>query len=225
MPSEIGLEKVGLASIINLLNNVSMRIRLLLVLLFFSLFSSVIAHADDKIVIVGDSLSDGYGVARERTYPALLQAKITKVGKKWTVVNQSISGSTTASGPSRVQWALKSHPTLILIALGGNDGLRGLPPTMVDENLTKAVKIGQAAKVKVLLAGIKIPPNYGADYIRKFEAVFPNVAKRTGVPLIPFLLANVGGQRGLNQEDGLHPNPKGHVIIAETIFAALEQQL
>lgn len=189
------------------------------------IFHTSFAFAGPKIVIIGDSISEGYGVAREEAYPTLLQTKITQAGKDWTVLNQSISGSTSSSAPARVKWALKSHPTLILIALGANDGLRGLKPEMMDENLTKAIKLCQDAKVKVILAGTKLPPNYGADYIHQFEAVFPKVAKRTGVPLIPFLLAHVGGHHALNQDDGIHPNPKGHALIAETVFAALKDQL
>jgi acyl-CoA thioesterase I len=181
--------------------------------------------AGQKLVIIGDSISEGYGVAREEAYPSLMQKKLDQAGKKWTIVNQSISGSTTSSASSRVTWALKSKPSLVLLALGANDGLRGVPAKTIEDNLVKAIQLCQNAHVKVILVGMKLPPNYGSDYRTQFESVFPDLSKRFGVPLIPFLLKNVGGIKALNQEDGIHPNAKGHVIVADTIYSALKEYL
>lgn len=178
----------------------------------------VCADADKRMVIIGDSLTEGYGVTHDEAYPALLQNKIKADGKPWQVVNSGLSGSTTASAVARVKWQLKQKPDLILLALGANDGLRGLSVESVEKNLSEALKACLEAKVKVVLVGIKLPPNYGADYIKRFEAVFPRLAKKFNVPLIPFLLENVGGDKTLNQADGIHPNAKGHALIANQVY-------
>lgn len=178
-----------------------------------------------KLVIIGDSITEGYGVSREEAYPALLQKKIIKAGQNWLVVNSGISGSTSASAASRVTWHLKQKPDLIIIALGANDGLRGLPVKSIENNLNAAVELCQKAKVKVILAGIKVPPNYGADYFRQFEGVFANVARKYSIPLIPNLIDSVGGEKALNQADGIHPNAKGHPIIAATVYKAVKKFL
>lgn len=171
-----------------------------------------------KFVIIGDSITEGYGVSHDQAYPHLLQQKIDKLGKKWRVVNSGISGSTAASAPSRVTWILKQRPALVLIALGGNDGLRGAPVKTIEENLSKAVEACKSAGVKVLVAGMQLPPNYGADYTAQFKGAFARVANKAGVPLLPFLLENVGGKPELNQADAIHPNEKGHAIVADTVF-------
>lgn len=178
-----------------------------------------------RIVIIGDSLTEGYGVSRERAFPSLVQKLADQHDKKWTVVNSGISGSTSASAPSRVSWQLKQKPDLIVLALGANDGLRGTPVKTIEKNLGEAIKLAQKAGVKVVLAGMQLPPNYGADYTRSFEAVYSHLAAKYGVPLIPFLLDNVGGEHGLNQADGIHPNEKGHAVIANTVFKAIEKAL
>lgn len=183
------------------------------------------AEPAKKMVLIGDSLTEGFGVSRERAYPALLQKKINETGKTWKVVNSGISGSTAASGPSRLDWILKQRPDLILLALGGNDGLRGNDVKSMEDNLASAIEKCRRAKVPVILAGIKLPPNLGRAYTGRFEAVFPRLAKRFGIPLIPFLLENVGGHSDLNLPDGIHPNEKGHAIIAETVFKAVEKLL
>lgn len=178
-----------------------------------------------RLVIIGDSITEGFGVAREAAYPGLLQKKIAKSGKSWMVVNSGISGSTSASAVSRVQWHLKQKPALIVIALGANDGLRGTSTEAMETNLNKAVEACKAAKVKVIVAGIQVPPNYGASYAGKFAAVFGSVAKKNDIPLIPFLLEKVAGDASLNLPDGIHPNEKGHAIIAETVYKALQKYL
>ena len=178
-----------------------------------------------KMVIIGDSITEGYGIKRELAYPQLLQQKLDKEKLGWRVINSGISGSTSASAVSRIAWHLKQRPDLIVLALGGNDGLRGSDVKAMEENLNKAVESAKRTGVKIVLAGIKVPPNYGAAYTSAFEAVFPRVAQKNGVPFIPYLLDHVGGDKNLNLDDGIHPNEKGHAIIAETVFKALRSYL
>jgi acyl-CoA thioesterase I len=192
-------------------------------LVFFISYSAQ-AVTFKKIVILGDSITEGYGVSREKAFPSLLQKKIDKTGKSWQVINSGISGSTTASAVSRVQWHMKQKPDLLVIALGANDGLRGIKVNVIEDNLNAAVLECKKNSVRVILAGMKMPANYG-PYAKEFDKVFKKVADKNSVPLIPFLLENVGGVAGLNLEDGIHPNEKGHALIANTVFKAVEKQL
>ena len=195
-------------------------------LVILSLNWGTLAHAKkSKMVIIGDSITEGYGVSREQAYPALLQKKLEASGKDWQVVNAGISGSTTASAPSRVGWTLKQKPQLLLIALGGNDGLRGHSIKSIEDNLSKALRICREAGVKVLLAGVPLPPNYGEKYRRDFNRAFAKVAEKTKTPLIPSILSGVAGDPSLNLPDGIHPNEKGHAVIAETLFQELKKHL
>lgn len=178
-----------------------------------------------KLVIIGDSLTEGYGVSQDRAYPALLQKKVDKAGKKWRIVNSGISGSTSASALTRVNWALKQKPNLILIALGSNDGLRGLPAAEIEKNLGDAVAACKRTSTPVVLAGSLMPPNYGAAYTRDFADAFRRVADKEHILLIPNLLDKVGGKTSLNLADGIHPNEKGHEIVAETVYKALQGSL
>lgn len=181
--------------------------------------------APKKLVIIGDSLTEGYGVSRDNAYPALLQKKIEQAGKKYSVINAGISASTSASAPSRMAWQLKSKPDLILLALGANDGLRGTSTKALEENLDKAVALAKKEKVKVLLAGMIMPPNYGKAYETEFEAAFKHVATKHSLPFLPFMLSDVAGKTALNQADGIHPNEKGHAIVAETVFKFVKPHL
>ncbi|MGE3684477.1 MAG: arylesterase [Bdellovibrionales bacterium] len=178
-----------------------------------------------RLVIVGDSLTEGYGVSRPAAYPALLEKKIKSAGKKWHVINSGVSGSTSASAVNRVKWHLKQKPDLLIIALGANDGLRAQDVKALEKNLTEAIQLAKSKDVPVILAGMKLPPNYGKDYSEKFAAVFPRVAQTQKVPLIPFLLEKVGGHTQLNLSDGIHPNEEGHKIIADTVFKAIKDRL
>lgn len=184
-------------------------------------------HAEDakRLVIIGDSLTEGYGVRKERAYPALLEKKIVASGKKWTVVNAGISGSTSASAPSRMQWQLKNKPDLIMLSLGANDGLRGLPVADMEKNLTSALELAKKENVKVILAGMLLPPNYGEAYVKNFGAAFKRVAEKNSVPLLPFILQGVGGIAKLNLSDGIHPNETGHEKVAETVYNFLKPYL
>lgn len=175
-----------------------------------------------RVVFLGDSLTEGYGVAKEKAYPALLESKITATKMNWQVINAGVSGSTSASAKSRMDWQLKSKPELIVIALGANDGLRGFKPEDTRKNLEEAILKAKAAGVKVVLVGMQMPPNYGDQYRDIFKNMYPALAKKHGVELIPFLLDKVAGEKELNLEDGIHPNEKGYVIVAETVWKILK---
>lgn len=189
---------------------------------FFTLF----AFSDPKkLVIVGDSLTEGYGVAKESSYGSLLETKIKDLGKNWVVVSSGISGSTSASAPSRMKWVLKSKPDLIVLALGSNDALRGLKVSETKKHLQQSIEIALKEKVHVVLAGLMAPPNYGAVYTKEFAQIYPSLAKQYQLKLIPFLLQNVAGIQNLNLADGIHPNEKGHVILADNVLATIKDLL
>jgi len=181
---------------------------------------------EKTLVIVGDSLTEGYGVSQAQAYPALLEKKLrerdgggaNRATPKWRVVNAGVSGSTSASALSRVQWQLKQKPNLLLLALGANDGLRGLPVKDMEKNLEAAILACKKASVRLVLVGVRVPPNYGVAYSNSFYEVFSRLAKRHSIPLIPFLLEGVGGVAELNLPDGIHPNEKGHVKIADLVY-------
>lgn len=177
------------------------------------------------IVALGDSLTEGLGVNKDQAYPALLEQKLKKKNLKITVVNAGISGSTSASAESRFKWQLKTKPDLVILALGANDGLRGLPVAAMQTNLEKVIKLAQENKIKVILAGMKIPLNYGEAYRLSYEKVFADLAKKYSLIFLPFLLDGVGGVPEFNIADGIHPNPQGHEKIADTLIPYVEKAL
>lgn len=177
------------------------------------------------LVIIGDSLTEGYGVAKENSYPALAEAKLNSRGLSVKISNSGISGSTSASAPERVRWALKTNPDVIALALGANDGLRGLPTSSMKKNLNEAIKLIKEADKRALLFGMLMPPNMGKNYTLKYQKVFKDLSDKQDVPLLPFLLKDVGGNPALNQADGVHPNEKGHEVIAETVYQFLKENL
>lgn len=191
------------------------------------LFQMSAFSASKTVVFLGDSLTEGYGVDQESAYTSLVQKKITIDNINWKVVNSGISGSTSASGPSRAKWLLKAKdkPSLVVVVLGANDGLRGLPIDSVKNNLNETVKILKEAKIKTVIAELYVPPNYGKDYSEKFKKTFSDVAKENKVPMMPFLLEKVAGKTDLNLSDGIHPNEKGHQIIADGIYGFLKKYL
>jgi len=197
-----------------------MRVRFLgAALLVFALLAAPPARAAERVVVaLGDSLTAGLGVAPDEAYPALLDARLRREGYGYRVVNAGVSGDTSAAGLRRVDWVLKSKPDVVIVALGANDGLRGLPVDALARNLEAIVSRVRATGARVLLAGMRVPPNYGADYTSAFAAVFPAVARRTGVPLAPFLLDGVAGDARLNQPDGIHPTAEGQRVIAERLW-------
>lgn len=200
-----------------------MRLFLFLATVFFLSFSSA---QTKKLIVLGDSLTEGLGVAKESAYPALLEKKIHDSGKKeWTVVNAGVSGSTTASAIGRMKWLFKSKPDLLLLVLGANDGLRGLKIEETEKNLAQAIEYAQAQKVPVVLGGLYAPPNYGKDYTDKFKKMYLELSKKYRIPLIPFLLDKVAGDPKYNQADGIHPNEAGHKIIADTVYQEIKGML
>ncbi|MFP8879484.1 MAG: arylesterase [Myxococcota bacterium] len=176
------------------------------------------AEHEQLIVCLGDSLTEGFGVLPEQSYPALLEARLRQLGHDVRVVNAGISGSTSASGVSRLEWQLRAKPDIVILGLGGNDGLRGLALNRTRKNLSRTIALAQSKGVQVILAGMKIPPNYGLDYTREFEQIFRALAKEHQVPLIPFLLEGVAAKSELNIGDGIHPNPEGYVLVVDNVL-------
>ncbi|WP_413576708.1 arylesterase [Bdellovibrio sp. HCB290] len=196
-----------------------------LILTFLLLFSSI-SLAQKKLVILGDSITEGYGVSKEAAYPALLEKKLHDAGKKeWTVINSGVSGSTTASALGRMKWLFKTKPDAVVLALGANDGLRGVKVEESQKNLASAIEYAEKEKVRVILAGLYMPPNYGQDYSSQFKKMFSDLSKKYKVTFIPFILDKVAGNPKYNLADGIHPNEEGHKIIADTIFNSLKGTL
>jgi acyl-CoA thioesterase-1 len=183
------------------------------------------ASARPRLVVLGDSLTAGLGLATTEAYPALLQARMDEAGLPFEVINAGVSGDTTAGGLSRLEWALAGDVRVLIVALGGNDGLRGLPVEEMRRNLTSIIGRAKARRISVLLAGMEAPPNFGEDYTSRFRQVFADVAREANVTFVPFLLEGVAGVPSLNQRDGIHPTADGARVIAETIWAALEPLL
>lgn len=184
--------------------------------------TSATESGQPKIVVLGDSLSAGYGLLEMQAFPALLQAKLIQDGYKWDVVNAGVSGDTTAAGLQRVDWALgQGNVRILILELGANDGLRGLPVSEMKKNLAGIIEAAQAKGIAVLLAGMEAPPNFGPEYTVSFRQVYRDLAKQYKVTFLPFLLDKVAGNPALNQPDGIHPNIAGTEIVAETVWNAL----
>jgi acyl-CoA thioesterase-1 len=178
------------------------------------------------VLVVGDSLSAAYGMEAGRGWVALLQGRIAERGLPHQVVNASISGDTTRGGVSRLPAALERHrPALVVLELGGNDGLRGVPLAETEANLAALIERAQVAGAGVLLAGIQIPPNYGPAYTERFRRIYPSLAERYRVALVPFLLEGVAGEGALMQEDGIHPRAEAQGRILDNVWAELEPLL
>jgi acyl-CoA thioesterase-1 len=178
--------------------------------------------AEERVVVaLGDSLTAGFGVAPEEAWPAVVDARLRREGYPYRVVNAGVSGDTSAGGLRRVDWVLRNRPDVAVVALGANDGLRGLGTDAMQANLLAIVERLRGAGARVLVAGMQVPPNYGAAYARAFRGVFPEIARRTGSALMPFLLDGVAADPRLNLADGIHPNAAGHRAIAEHIWPHL----
>lgn len=178
-----------------------------------------------SIVAFGDSLTAGLGVSPQESYPAQLQRRLTERGYPTAVINAGVSGDTSAGGLRRVPWVLKSHPDLVILELGANDGLRGLSLTQTADNLDQIIRQLLQGGAKVVLAGMKLPPNYGAQYREGFERIFPTLARRHGLPFIPFFLEGVAASATLNQADGIHPTGEGYRVIVDHVVKTLEPLL
>ncbi len=186
----------------------------------FCLINPHVAFSESRrtIVAFGNSLTAGLGVPAEQSYPARLENKLKAENFDYQVINAGVSGETTAGGLRRVSWILKNKPDIVILELGANDGLRGLSLQEMEKNLAKIIQQLLDREVSVILAGMKIPPNYGAQYTNAFEAVYPRLAKRFKIDLIPFFLEGVAAKPALNQADGIHPTAQGYAVITEEIW-------
>jgi acyl-CoA thioesterase-1 len=181
--------------------------------------------AGPLVIFLGDSLTAGLGLAEDQAYPARVAARLAGRGTAVRAINAGVSGDTTAGGLARLDWLLGQHPDIVVLGLGANDGLRGLPLAETEKNLREIIRRSRAAGARVLLLGMQIPPNYGPDYAGGFKAMFPRIAKELDVPLVPFLLEGVGGIANLNQADGMHPTAEGQEKVADTVTPYLAKLL
>ncbi len=179
------------------------------------------------ILFFGNSLTAGYGVEPSQAFPALIQHKIDSLQLSYQVINAGVSGETSAGGNSRIDWILRQSVDVFVLELGANDGLRGIPVGETKRNLQSIIDKVKAKypNVKLVLAGMQVPPNMGQKYASDFQAIFPELAKKNNMALIPFLLEKVGGEVKLNLEDGIHPTPEGHQILAENVWSVLDDVL
>lgn len=183
------------------------------------------AQAQKKLIFLGDSLTEGYGVAQEAAFPQLIAQKFRADKSPWQIQASGSSGSTSASTLSRLKWISKDKPAVVFVLMGSNDGLRGLKVEETEKNLSDAIIWAKENKINLILSQLHVPPNYGKDYFKKFSEIFPRLAKRHNILLAPFLLNEVAGVASLNQADAIHPNEKGHKIIAENIYKFLKKEL
>lgn len=201
-------------------------IQLILVFIISSLF----VHSQDEqktILFYGDSLTAGYGLAPEFAFPALIQDELKQEGRNYKVVNAGVSGETSAGGLSRIDWVLNQKVDIFILELGANDGLRGLP---LDQTRTNLQSIIDKVKTRypecqLIIAGMMVPPNMGSDYASEFSSLYPDLANKNEIKLIPFLLDGVAGDKELNLADGIHPNVEGHKIVAKNVMGVLEPML
>ena len=199
-------------------------------LAFLVLFAANFALAQDGrsegpgILILGDSLSAGLGVDPDQAYPALLQKKIDAAKLEFTVIDAGLSGDTTAGGLRRLKWMLRRKVDVLILELGGNDGLRGVPLEATRSNLQAMIDNSRAAnpQTTIIIAGMQMPPNLGQDYVQSFNRIFPELAKKNHTALIPFLLEGVAGNPAHNQADGIHPTLEGHKIVCENVWKVLK---
>ncbi|MGZ8255860.1 MAG: arylesterase [Burkholderiaceae bacterium] len=180
------------------------------------------SDARPKVVVLGDSLTAGLGLVETQSFPGLLQQKVDALGFDFEVVNAGVSGDTSAGGLRRLDWALQEDVRVLVVALGANDGLRGLSVGEMKQNLGQIIEKGREKGAVVILAGMEAPPNYGQEYATAFRQAYRDLARQYKVQFIPFLLDKVAGQPALNQADGIHPNAQGAAIVADTVWAVLE---
>ena len=195
---------------------------------FISLILFFQGNTSPKLILFyGDSLTAGYGLSPEEAFPAKVEKKLNQKGNVCKVVNAGLSGETSAGGLSRLDWVLRQSVDIFVLELGANDGLRGLPLEQTQKNLQAILdKVKRKnPKVKIVIAGMMVPPNMGTDYTTKFQKIFPDLAKKNNATLIPFLLQNVAGDEKLNQADGIHPTAEGHNIVAENVLKVIKPLL
>ncbi len=187
--------------------------------LFFLLIS--INVSAQTIVFIGDSLTEGYQLNKEEAYPALIEKELKKKFNQVKVINAGESGATSASGLKKLKWYSKIKPDIIVLALGANDGLRGMNLKETEKNLSGVIKSALDLKMKILLVGMKMPVNYGEPYRKDFQGLFLKLSNKFSLPIVPFLLEGVGGKPKYNLPDGIHPNPEGHKVMATTVLKHL----
>ena len=178
-----------------------------------------------KVAFLGDSVAAGLHLAAEQAFPAVIQRQLAANGVAFTLVNAGMSGDTTSGGLARVDWLLKQAPRVVVIELGANDGMRGVPVATAEANLRAIIGKVQAAGAKVLLLGVRLPPSYGSDYVSDFDGLYPRIAKDLDVAFVPFFMRGVAGRSELNLPDGIHPTPEGHERIASNVAGALQTLL
>jgi acyl-CoA thioesterase-1 len=183
------------------------------------------ADARPRVIVLGDSLTAGLGLTPTDSFPAVLQRKIDAAHLSFQIVNAGVSGDTSAGGLRRLDWSMHDGARVLIVALGANDGLRGLPVREMKQNLAQIIEAAQAKQMVVILAGMEAPPNYGGEYAAAFRQAYRDLAKQYNVRFVPFLLDRVAGQASLNQADGIHPNLRGAEIVADTIWTALKPEL
>ena len=196
----------------------------LILLLVLSAFQP---RSPKRIVFFGDSLTAGYGVTPAQSFPSLIRRRIDSLHLPWQVVNAGVSGETSADGRSRIDWVLRQPADIFILELGANDGLRGIPVAGTSANLQAIIDAVRTKypSAKIILAGMQMPPSMGATYTAAFRNIFPALAAKNKCALIPFLLQNVGGIPHLNQPDGIHPNPAGHLLVAGNVWKILRPLL
>ena len=197
-------------------------LNLLFLLAFFNIAFCEQAY-QKKIIFLGDSLSEGYGISKEDSFPSIIDREFKKQNLNIEIINAGISGSTTSTAESRLRWLIKTKSAYVFLALGANDGLRGIDLELIQKNLLNTINLAKENNIKIFLAGMQMPPNYGKEYSESFKNIFIEVAKETNTPLLPFLLQDVAGVKDLNQGDGIHPNEEGHKIIARNVLKFLKE--
>jgi len=201
-------------------------LKLVTALIIFSTFSiGTLAQESNKkaILFFGDSISAGYGLEPQQAFPALIQKKIDSLGLNYEVINGGLSGETSAGGVRRINWVLQRDIDIMILELGGNDGLRGIDLSSTKENLQLIIDRAKAKNpdIEIIIAGMQVPPNLGADYTKEFQDLYPRLAEKNNLVLIPLILDKVGGRDEYMQSDQIHPNIKGHQVVAETVWDIL----
>lgn len=202
-----------------------------LLLIFFASIVSISSYAQSAssktILFFGDSITAGLGVDKSKAFPALIQNKIDSAGINYEVINGGLSGETSAGGLRRIDWVLQREIDIMILELGGNDGLRGIDLADTRQNLQQIINKVQTKypDVRIILAGMQVPPNLGQEYTREFQQIYPDLAEENSLPLIPGILDKLGGNEALMQSDGIHPTVEGHKVIANNIWQTLEPML
>lgn len=204
--------------------NVDVR-RALLVSFWFLFFAPAFGADRPLLVCFGDSITAGYGLSPDESYPAALQRDLDKLGYRYKVVNAGTSGATTKDAAAKINGVLSMHPAVVLVEFGGNDGLRGLPLDQTRRNLDSVLATLATAHVRVLLAGITLPPNYGPEYVHQFDQIFVDMAAKHRTAIVPMIYKDLINVPGTIQPDGIHPTEKGSAILARTLLAALRPLL